>query len=165
VSADVRARVDTDAQLARLLQVGIVLEEVVEARAHRHYQSLPTDERDERIEALLDEAAAESAEHRRRLEDLLVELEAETVPFEQVQTLVARQYREAETDFDGVLYDQLNGEETAWKFYDDLIGALEASDAAFGVDRERLLETLRDVRAAEAAGVEAVADLMEEENP
>lgn len=165
MSADVRARVDTDAQLARLLQVGIVLEEVVEARAHRHYQSLPTDERDERIEALLDEAAAESAEHRRRLEDLLVELEAETVPFEQVQTLVARQYREAETDFDGVLYDQLNGEETAWKFYDDLIGALEASDAAFGVDRERLLETLRDVRAAEAAGVEAVADLMEEENP
>ena len=165
MSAGVGARVETDAQLARLLQVGIVLEEVVEARAHRHYQSLPTDERDERIEGLLEEAVTESAEHRRRLEGLLAELEADTVPFEQVETLVTQQYREAETDFDGVLYDQLNGEETAWKFYDDLVDAIEESDADFGVDRERLLSTLREIRAAEAGGVEAVADLMEDKNP
>lgn len=165
MSAGVGARVETDAQLARLLQVGIVLEEVVEARAHRHYQSLPTGERDERIEGLLEGAATESAEHRRRLEALLAELEADTVPFEQVEALVTQQYREAETDFDGVLYDQLNGEETAWKFYDDLIDAIEGSDADFGVDRERLLATLREIRTAEAEGVEAVADLMEDKHP
>jgi rubrerythrin len=158
----VAPRVESDAQLARLLQVGAVLEEVVEARAHRHYRSLPEDERDERIEELLDEAAAESASHREEIEDLLDALDAEAVSFERIEALVTEQYSEADTDFDGVLYDQLNGEETAYKFYADLIDAIEGSDATFGIDRERLLETLRDIKAAEAAGVEAVAQLMEE---
>ncbi len=162
VVSTVAARVDSDDQLARLLQIGIVLEEVVEARAHRHYQSLPAEERDEAIEELLSEASTESAEHRRRLESLVDELDADSIPFEEIKELVAGSYGQTgPEDFDGVLYDQLHGEETAYKFYDDLIEAVEASDAAFGVDRESVLATLREIRHAEAEGVEEVAKLME----
>jgi len=156
-------RVESDGQLARLLQIGVALEEVVEVRAHRHYQTLPAAERDAEIEALLDEAAAESAEHRRTLEALVDDLEASAVPVEEIEALVGEQYASTRPeDFDGVLYDQLNGEETAYKFYDDLIEAIEEGEAAFSVDREHLLDTLRDIREAEAEGVEAVAEMMED---
>jgi rubrerythrin len=157
------ARVDSDAQLARLLQIGVVLEEVVEARAHRHYQSLPESERDDDIEALLSDASEESAEHRERLEAVIKDLDADSIPFEEVKALVAESYGQTgPEDFDGVLYDQLHGEETAYKFYDDLVDAIEASDAEFGVDRDAVLDTLRDIRESEAQGVEAVAKLMED---
>jgi len=158
----VAPRVDSDGQLARLLQIGIVLEEVVEARAYQHYQRLPAEERDERIEALLAGAREESAEHRERLEALEADLDGDAEPAVDVADLVREHYSRTDPeDFDGVLYDQLNGEETAYKFYDDLIDAIEASDARFGIDRDALLATLRDIRAAEAEGVEAVAELME----
>ncbi|WP_254273727.1 ferritin-like domain-containing protein [Haloarcula marina] len=151
--------VASDHQLARLLQIGIVLEEVVEARAGKHAEE--TDEAtDPALEALLASASEESADHRRRLEALVDDLEAETVPFEEIQMLVEAQY-EADKDFDGVLYDQLCNEETAYKFYDDLIASIEASDTTFSIDRERLLEVLRTIRAEEADGVEEVTDLME----
>jgi hypothetical protein len=150
--------VGSDHQLARLLQIGIVLEEVVEARAARHARE--TEGLDESVTTMLDEAADESAQHRKRLEGLVDELDAETVPFEEIEQLVEAQY-EADDDFDGVLYDQLCNEETAYKFYDDLIEAVEASDVAFGVDRERLLDTLRSIREEEADGVEEVTRLME----
>ena len=158
----VSARVDSDGQLARLLQIGVVLEEVVEARAHRHYQTLPEGERDDAIEALLSEASEESAEHRKLLEALIDDLDAESIPFDEVKALVAESYGQTgPEDFDGVLYDQLHGEETAYKFYDDLIEAVEASDADFGVDRDELFDTLSDIRDAEAEGVEEVTNLME----
>ena len=160
------ARVDSDAQLARLLQIGVVLEEVVEVRAHRHYQSLPESERDADIETLLSAASEESAEHRERLEAVIDDLDADSIPFEEVQGLVAESYGQTgPEDFDGVLYDQLHGEETAYKFYDDLVDAIEASEhAEFSVDREKLLATLTDIRESEAAGVEAVANLMQTDN-
>jgi rubrerythrin len=159
----VSQQVDSDHQLARLLQIGVVLEEVVEARAYQHYERLPAVERDEAIEALLAEAREESASHRECLEGLIEALDADSVPFADVQSLVAQHYGRAEPEgFDDVLYDQLNGEETAYKFYDDLIEAVERSEAEFGVDREELLETLTAIREDEAAGVEEVATLMEE---
>ena len=150
--------VGSDHQLARLLQIGMVLEEVVEARAHKHHETL--EDVDEAVVALLEEAAEESAEHRRRLEALAGELEADTVDYEEIERLVAAQY-EADTNTDGVLYDQLASEETAYKFYDDLIGAIESSDVRFGIDRDRLLSVLREIRADEEDGVEAVTRLME----
>jgi len=150
--------VGSDHQLARLLQIGIVLEEVIEARAARHARE--TDGIDESVRDLLEDATAESAEHRRRLESLVNELDAETVPFEEIEQLVEAQY-EAEDDFDGVLYDQLCNEETAYKFYDDLIEAIEVSDVSFSVDRGRVLETLAAIREEEAEGVEAVTRLMD----
>jgi rubrerythrin len=142
----------------RLLQIGVVLEEVVEARAAKHAD---TDDLDDSVRAFLREAAAESATHRERLDTLVDGLEADTIPFDEIKLLVEQQY-EAEQDFDGILYDQLCNEETAYKFYDDLIAAIEESDASFGLDRDHLLSVLREIRADEEAGVQEVAELMEE---
>ncbi|MFC7226473.1 ferritin-like domain-containing protein [Salinirubellus salinus] len=151
--------VASDHQLARLLQIGMVLEEVVEARAHQHHERLD-DELDEPTIELLKEAAEESAGHRAQLERLVDELDADPVAYEEIEQLVAARY-EPDTNTDGVLYDQLANEETAYKFYDDLIGAIESSDVRFGVDREHLLEVLRGIREDEADGVERVTKLME----
>ncbi|MFC6717523.1 ferritin-like domain-containing protein [Natrialbaceae archaeon GCM10025810] len=156
-------RVSSDHQLTRLLQIGVVLEEVVESRAAHHLESLPPEERaefDEGVRDLLADAASESAEHRERLEELIEELDADTVGYEEINALVDARYGPPE-DTDGVLYDQLCNEETAYKFYDDLIGAVEASDAEFAVDRERLLETLVEIREEEREGVQDVTDIME----
>ena len=152
--------VASDHQLARLLQIGMVLEEVVEARTHKHHETLDEEELDEEIVSLLGEAAEESAEHRRRLEALVAELDADPVAYEEIEELVAARY-ETDTDFDGVLYDQLCNEETAYKFYDDLVAAIEGSDVRFGVDRGRLLSTLREIREEEKEGAEEVTELME----
>jgi len=157
-------RVTSDHQLARLLQIGVVLEEVVEARAHHHYQALGEEiDLDPEIEALLEHAAEESAEHRERLSKLVDELDADHVPFEEIEELVEARYgRTKPEDFDGVLYDQLCNEETAYKFYDDLVGAIRASDAQFSIDRDRLISILVDIREEEADGVEEVTRIMEQ---
>ena len=152
--------VGTDHQLARLLQIGMVLEEVVEARSAKHAQSM--DGLDAEVRALLEHASAESAEHRERLAELVEELDAETIAFDRIETLVEAQYGQTKPeDFDGVLYDQLCNEETAYKFYDDLIEAIEGSDVTFGIDRDRLLTVLVDIREEEAEGVEEVTTIME----
>ena len=84
--------VASDHQLARLLQIGMVLEEVVEARAHKHHETLDETELDEPLVELLGDAAEESAEHRRRLEDLVDELDADPVAYDEIETLVAARY-------------------------------------------------------------------------
>jgi rubrerythrin len=158
----VTRQVRSDHQLARLLQIGMVLEEVVEARAAKHAQELDDEELDADVRALLEHAAEESADHRVRLEALVAELDAESVPFDQIEALVEAQYGQTKPeDFDGVLYDQLCNEETAYKFYDDVIDALEASEARFSIDKDRLVETLAAIREEEAEGVREVTDLME----
>ncbi|XVH30678.1 ferritin-like domain-containing protein [Haloferacaceae archaeon DSL9] len=155
-------QVTSDHQLARLLQIGIVLEEVVEARAYHHYQSHEA-QLDDELETLLEHAAEESSEHRRRLEALIAGLDVDSVPFEEIETLVEARYGKTKPDdFDGVLYDQLCNEETAYKFYDDLIEGITASDAEFSVDRERVLSVLREIREDEKAGAEEVTKIMEE---
>ncbi|APW99349.1 rubrerythrin [Halobiforma lacisalsi AJ5] len=156
-------RVSSDHQLARLLQIGVVLEEVVESRAAHHLDSLSPEERadvHEEVRELLVEASEESAEHRERLEALIDDLDAETVAYEEINALVDAQYGPPE-DTDGVLYDQLANEETAYKFYDDLIDAIEASDADYGLDEDRLLDTLYGIREEEKEGVEEVTEIME----
>jgi rubrerythrin len=164
---NVEARVASEDQLVRLLQIGVVLEEVFEARAEQHYRGLSAGDReavDDAVVDLLTEAAEESADHRRRLEALIDELDGETVAFEQVQSLVAEQYGETKPDdFDSLLYDQLHSEESAYKFYDDLIAGLENSEVSFGIPRDRLLETLRTLREEEAEGVERVTRLMQDQ--
>jgi rubrerythrin len=155
-----RQRVASDGQLVRLLQIGVVLEEVVEARTYEHSSSLVR--LDASTEALLEEAAEESADHRERLTALIDDLEANSVPFDRIQPLVAEHY-EADEEFDDVLYDQLCNEETAYKFYDDLIEAIESSEVEFSVDRGRLLDVLSGIREEEAEGVEDVTRLMETE--
>ena len=84
------------------------------------------------------------------------------MPFDEIESLVDARYgRTRPEDFDDVLYDQLCNEETAYKFYDDLIEAIEGSDAAFSVDREALLATLTTIRDEEAEGVREVTEVME----
>jgi len=158
VTVSVQQPVASDHQLARLLQIGVVLEEVVEARAAKHAD---TADLDDSVRAFLREAAAESATHRERLDLLVEDLEADTIPFDEVKRLVEQQY-ESDHDFDGVLYDQLCNEETAYKFYDDFIGAVEESEASFSIDRDRLLDVLREIRSEEERGVEDVTALMEQ---
>jgi rubrerythrin len=161
-TVSVSQQIDSDDQLARLLQIGIVLEEVVEARSHHHYQSLD-DELDDAVETLLADAAEESAEHRQRLESLIEGLGVDSVPFDEIESLVDARYgRTRPEDFDGVLYDQLCNEETAYKFYDDLIEALEGSDAEFAIDRDELLAELHAIREDEADGVRDVTAVMEQ---
>ena len=156
-------QVTSDHQLARLLQIGIVLEEVVEARAYHHYEELDEEALDEEIRDLLSHAAEESADHRNRLEAVIDRLNVDSVPFEEIEALVEAQYGQTKPeDFDGVLYDQLCNEETAYKFYDDVIEAIEASDAQFTIDREELVATLTAIRDEEAEGVEKVTNIMEE---
>jgi len=150
--------IGSDHQLARLLQIGIVLEEVVEARAAKH--AAEAENIDEEVRSFLEEAAAESATHRERIAAIVDDLNAETVAFDEIQRLVEEQYG-SEGEFDGVLYDQLCNEETAYKFYDDLVEAIGKSDAEFSIDRDRLLSELRAIREEEEAGVEAVTALME----
>jgi len=152
-----RSPVNSNHQLARLLQIGVVLEEVVEARAAKHADS---GDLDDDVRAFLREAAAESATHRERLDELVAELEADSIPFDEVKGLVEQRY-ETDEDFDGVLYDQLCNEETAYKFYDDLIEVLEGAEASFSVDRDRVLAVLREIRDEEERGVEEVTELME----
>ena len=147
----------SDHQLARMLQIGIVLEEVVEARASKHAETTVTDSA---VAEYMAEASAESADHRALLEGLIDDLDAEAVPFEEIEALVEATY-EADDEFDDILYDQLCNEETAYKFYDDLIEAIRASDAQFSVNRERLLRVLGEIRDEEAEGVQAVTRLME----
>ena len=157
----VSQRIASDDQLARLLQIGIVLEEVVEARAHHHYQSLDA-ELDEEVQTLLADAAEESAEHRQRLESLIDGLGVDSVPFDEIESLVDARYgRTRPEDFDGVLYDQLCNEETAYKFYDDLIQAIEESSEEFSIDSGELLDELRAIRDDEADGVSEVTEVME----
>ncbi|MFW6153408.1 MAG: ferritin-like domain-containing protein, partial [Halobacteriota archaeon] len=111
----------------------------------------------------LTEAAAESHEHRDRLAELIDELQADTVAYEEVERLVRERYARTEPeDFDDLLYDQLCNEETAYKFYDDLIAALAASEATFSIERDRLITVLREIREEEAEGVEDVTAVMEE---
>lgn len=160
-------RVSSDRQLVRLLQIGIVLEEVVEARASKHYQALARSdglEPDPAVEAVLTEASEESAAHRERLEQLIDQLDADTIPFDRIQRLVEQRYRRtAPDDFDDVLSDQLLGEESAYRFYDDLIGAIERSETEFSIARAQLIDTLVEIREEEAEGVEEVTTLMNED--
>jgi len=145
--------VTSDRQLCRLLQIGVVLEELVETDAD-HAETT-----DDAVRAVLDDSASEATRHRETLRSLLGELEA-SVDQSELAPLVEAQYTPDE-ESDGVLYDQLANEETAYKFYDDLIGAIEATDAAFSIDRDRLVTELKRLRADEKRGVERVTELME----
>ena len=156
--------VATDEQLARVLQIGVVLEELVEARAYEHYRALAeeSDEVDDAVEELLLEAREESGEHREHLERLIEDLDAESIPYGEIEALVREKYGGSKPEsIDGVLEDQLASEETAYTFYDGVIAAIESGDADFAVDRDRLLRALRRIREEEAEGVEEVGAVIE----
>jgi rubrerythrin len=137
----------------------MVLEEVVEARAQQQQERLDS-QLESPTRTLLAETATEAADHRDRLEELVDKLDTDPVGYKEIEQLVAARY-EPDTNTDGVLYDQLASEETAYKFYDDLLNAIESSEIGFGVNRDQLIAVLREIRAEEEAGVERVMKLME----
>lgn len=152
--------ISSDEQLTRVLQIGVVLEELVEARAYYHYQTIGGDV-DADVESLLREAREESREHRRSIEALIEDLEAETVPYDEIEALVRERYETSTAEtVEALLRDQLASEETAYTYYDAVIDAIETGNAEFGVDRDRLLSTLREIRAEEADGVDEVTELL-----
>lgn len=156
--------ITSEQHLIRLLQVGVVLEEIVEARSYQHYQSLARDHDsiDDALEELFEEARDESATHRAHLETLINQLDANTIPFTAVEARVDAHYGQTKPeDFEALLYDQLHGEASAYTFYDDLIAVIERSDAEFSIDRHRLLTTLRKIRDEEADGAKDVTKLLE----
>ncbi|WP_181686483.1 ferritin-like domain-containing protein [Halorhabdus salina] len=154
-----REPIASDHQLARLLQIGVVLQEVIEARSSKHIES--NDGLEGELHALLEDAIDQANTHRRRLETLIDDLDANSVAYEDIEPLVEAQYQ-ADQDFDDIVYDQLCNAETAYKFFDDLLDALAESEASVGIDSDELEQTLGDLRGAEARGVEAVTDVMEE---
>lgn len=143
--------------VVRLLQIGIVLEEIAEARARKHANN--SDGIDSEVTSFLEHAATNSARHRSRLKNLIEQFEANTVPFDRIEHLVEEQF-EQNQKFDGVLYDQLCSEETAYKLYDDLIEILERSDLNADMDKEWLVSELKSLRTQEAEGAKEVTELM-----
>lgn len=152
-----QSRTSTTHQVVRLLQIGIVLEEIAEARATKHAKN--ADSIDSEMTMVLEDAAANSARHRSTLKNLVEQLDANTVPFDRIEQLVEEQF-EPDQEFDGVLYDQLCSEETAYKLYDDLIGILERSEWSADPETDRLVSELKSLRAQEGEGAREVTQFM-----
>ncbi|ERH13438.1 MAG: hypothetical protein J07HB67_02477 [halophilic archaeon J07HB67] len=161
--------VASDRRLARLLQIGVVLEEMVEAGAYHHVRRREV-ELDEPVAALLEEAATESARHRERLEALITELDADSVAYEEIQTLVEAQYapptssttycttscvtRRRRTSSTTISW-------VRWVRPTTTRVVRWPTETNFSLDRDRLVATLREIRAEEADGVETVTNMME----
>lgn len=145
-------------QLVRLLQICLVLEEIVEARATKQARQL--EHLDEEVRAVLEENAEESARHRQRIVDLVEGIDAHAVPFDEVQQLVDEQY-ETEKNCENPLYDQLCNAKAAFKLYDTLIETLTDRHSEPGVDSEYLISVLKELRTEESKSVQEITRLLE----
>lgn len=145
-------------QLVRLLQICLVLEEIVEARATK--QAKQSGRLDEETRRVLEETVATSARHRQRLTVLLESVDADSVSFGEVQQLVDDRY-EAEKNFENPLYDQLCNSETLFKLYETLIETLTDRQAEPGLDSEYLRSGLKELRAEETESVQEITRLLE----
>jgi len=129
--------------LARLLQMGVVVEEYAEEKSAR---LLGESVEDDEVRAELQDPLNESGEHRDILAELVQEVGAD-IDKERVERLV-REAVEAEVDEpkDGekALRQQLETERLAYSFYDNLIEACRASKWAD--EYEDILSVLSDIR-------------------
>ncbi|MFB6162873.1 MAG: ferritin-like domain-containing protein [Halococcoides sp.] len=148
--------IDSAHQFARLVQIGVVLEELVETRAQSQASVA-----DDPVRAHLERAGATAAEHRTRLLAILDAVASDPGPAEELQTLVQHQY-EADQEFDHVLYDHLCNVETAYKFYADLLAALESSTVELPADEGAIVDRIAHLKADERRAVEATTDLLDE---
>jgi hypothetical protein len=153
----------SEAELVRLLQIGYVLEGIVEGRSDYH-QRLPVIDSTHMgaVWELLEEAHIESREHRNRLQHLIDSLNASCISPEVIEGLVETRYdRETVESVDDVLHDQLLGELSAYTFYDELLTTIAESDTAFSVDHDELVTVLEEIRAEEREGVDETIAVME----
>ncbi len=134
------------AALARLLQVGVVIEEYAEEKSAR----LLADSVDDDVRDTLLESLEESTEHRDRLVELVsrvgADVDPETVE-ERVRDAVEASVEEPADEVEA-LERQLESELMAYEFYDDVLTAIDDSD--FGcMDRDTVDEvtsTLSEIR-------------------
>jgi hypothetical protein len=148
----------SDQQIIRLLQIGIVLEEIIEARAAERAPRAA--DVDEQGRALLEESASEAARHGERIERAVERLDANRTSLDDVATLVADQY-EADRDFENPLYELLCNAETAFKHYDDLVTTIDGLHADAAGGPERLRPVLEDLRREKAQRVRQITELMD----
>ncbi|MFP4633234.1 MAG: ferritin-like domain-containing protein [Halobacteriota archaeon] len=136
--------------LARLLEIGVVIEEYAEEKSARLLSSEVDDA--ETREVLLG-ALDESLEHRDRLVELVAlvggDVDAETVERrvrEAVESSVDEPTDEAEA-----LRRQLESELMAYEFYDSVLDALDEAEMNCVDSREveRVTSTLREIRSDE----------------
>jgi hypothetical protein len=154
-AVDSRVAVPSEDDLARLLQIGVVIEEYAEEKSAR----LLSDEvRDEAVRETLDEALTESDEHRRRLLSLVREI-GEDVDEGRIERLVREAVESnvpSPEDSDEALRHQLKSERLAGSYYDSLIEACRASTRMDDETVGRVVETLEEIRDDEYEDAEKI---------
>lgn len=160
-AVDSRVAVPSEEDLARLLQIGVVIEEYAEEKSAR----LLTEEIcDDEVRGMLDEALEESDEHRNRILELVRGV-GEDVDEDRVESLV-RDTVEAKVggteDSEEALRHQLNSERLAYSYYDSLIEACRASDSIDDVVLKDVLETLEEIREDELEDAEKIETILKE---
>ena len=154
-AVDSRVAVPSEDDLARLLQIGVVIEEYAEEKSAR----LLSDEvRDEAVRETLDEALTESDEHRLRLLSLVREI-GEDVDEGRIERLVREAVESnvpSPEDSDEALRHQLKSERLAGSYYDSLIEACRASTRMDDETVGRVVETLEEIRDDEYGDAEKI---------
>lgn len=160
-AVDSRVAVPSEDDLARLLQIGVVIEEYAEEKSAR---LLSESVDDEGVREMLGESLEESDEHRRRILDVVRRMGAE-MDEEHVENLV-RDAVEANVDEpanpDEALRQQLGSERLAYSYYDSLIEACRASDSIDDETMAEVLDTLEDIREDEREDAEKIETVLNE---
>ena len=158
---DTRVAVPSEDDLARLLQIGVVIEEYAEEKSARLLSDAVDDES---VREMLDESLEESDEHRRRILDVVRDMGAD-VDEEHVESLV----RDAvETNIDSpanpdeALRQQLKSERLAYSYYDSLIEACRASENIDDGTLAGVLDTLEEIREDEREDAEKIETVLNE---
>jgi rubrerythrin len=150
-----RVAVPSEDDLARLLQIGVVIEEYAEEKSAR----LLSDEvDDDGVRETLDEALDESDEHRRRLLSLVREIGGD-VDEERVEERVRDAVESNVPSPDGpdeALRHQLESERLAGSYYDSLIEACRASTRIDDETLEEVVRTLEEIRDDEHEDAEKI---------
>lgn len=160
-AVDSRVAVPSEDDLARLLQIGVVIEEYAEEKSAR---LLSEGVGDDEVRGMLDEALEESDEHRHRLLELVRGIGGD-VDEDHVESLVrdAVEAKVGETDdSDEALRHQLKSERLAYSYYDSLIEACRASDSIDDTVLDNVLETLEEIREDELEDAEKIETVLKE---
>ncbi len=160
-AVDSRVAVPSVEDLARLLQIGVVIEEYAEEKSAR---LLSESVDDEEVREMLDESLHESDEHRRELLELVRRVGAD-VDEEHVESLV-REAVEANVDPpanpDEALRQQLGSERLAYSYYDSLIEACRASDEIDDETLDEVVGKLKEIREDEREDAEKIETVLNE---
>jgi len=154
----------TDERIARFLQVGYVLEAIVEGRCSEHHDHLPMDQPSTSLTRnLLAEAQSESRRHREQIASILEELNKKSPPLETVSTRIETNYERTYDKIEAVLYDQLCSEFSAFQYYDSVHEWLvkDRSCLDLSISPDKVITIVKDIRQEEQEGVYDVLDAIE----